>query len=139
MQERISAIEEALSRLPNGAAGVGHNNPPEPIEDAPVDEVERTALDQALAVLKAQPAEPGNEGAAAAVPVAFIQSIADKARSWLARQADTFVSEATKEAGKEFGKWGSRTLWAFVASQLLGLSEIAVKWLHAILVRRQRV
>jgi hypothetical protein len=132
MQERISAIEEGLSRLPKGGAGIGHNNPPEPIEDAPVDEGERSALEQALAVLKAQPVEPGDKGAAAAAPVAFLRIIADKARSWLARQADSFISEATKEAGKEFGKWSSRALWAFIASQLLGLSDIAVKWLHAI-------
>jgi len=82
--------------------------------------------------LKAQPVEPTDNGEAAAAPVSFLRSVAEQARSWLARQGDAFVSEAIKDAGKEFGKWGTRVLWAYVLNELIGLSDIAVKWLHVI-------
>ena len=132
MQRRISAIEKTLARLSHAEAGIGHNNPPGPIEDAPLDTADRHDLIQAIQVLKAQPVEPDDSGAVAVSAVTTLKTTAEKLRDWLARQGDTFVSEAVKEAGKEFGKWAPRALWLYFAAQLLGLSEIAVKWLHTI-------
>jgi hypothetical protein len=58
MQKRITAIEEAIAHLPNETAGIGHNNPPEPIEDAPLEEPERSALAQALGAQGPAPSNP---------------------------------------------------------------------------------
>jgi hypothetical protein len=39
-----------------------------------------------------------------------------KLRGWFTRQADSFVSEAVKGAGKEFGKWGMRGFLVLLAA-----------------------
>jgi hypothetical protein len=132
MRDRLLAIEAALARLPGTEAGIGHNNPPEAIEDAPLDAGERRELKQAIDVLKEQPVEPSDNGAVAGAAVARLKAITEKASGWIARQADTFVSEAVKEAGKEMGKWAPRAFWIYLIDKLFGLTDIATKWLHTI-------
>ena len=102
--------------MPTAEARIGHNNPPEAIEDAPLDIGERRDLKQALNVLKEQPVEPSDNGAVAGAAVARLTAIAEKASGWMARQADTFVSEAVKEAGKENGGSGLRALFGYTSS-----------------------
>lgn len=131
MHVRIAALEQALAHLPSASAGIGHNHPPEPIEDVPLNYADREDLAKALAVLKAQPvAPPQDDSVTTVAAVATVTAQAEKAQSWLSRQLDVFASEAVKEAGKEFGKWAPRVFWGYVVSQLLGLSDVAIQWLH---------
>jgi hypothetical protein len=62
--------------------------------------------------------------------VHILKSKGQQICEWLARHADTFVSEAVKEAGKEFGKWGTRTaVWSLVLDKLFSVRQIVGQWL----------
>jgi hypothetical protein len=133
MLRRISSLEEAVAQLPNLAPGIGHNRPPEPIEALPLNFADRTEITAAVEVLKAQPTEPQDEGKIATEAAETLKSKAQKISEWLAKQADTFVSEAVKEAGKEFGKWGTRaTIWSVFLAKLLSVHQIVGQWLSHI-------
>jgi hypothetical protein len=45
-------------------------------------------------------------------------------RGWFTRQADSFVSEAVKEAGKELGKWGMRVFLILLAAIFVKLFAV---------------
>jgi hypothetical protein len=132
MRRRVSLLEEILAHLPAEPAGVGHNNPPEPIEAPFIGPGERAAILGAVEVLKAQPVEPADDGEAASQAVRVVERTANRFRDWLAKQGDTFVSEAVKEGGKEFGKWAPRALIALFVERAFSLSSIVAKWLESI-------
>jgi hypothetical protein len=53
---RIETLEKAIADLQERQRhGIGHNNPPEPIEPAPLSANELSEIREALAVLKKQP------------------------------------------------------------------------------------
>jgi hypothetical protein len=125
MLRRIASLEEAMAQLPGVSPGIGHNRSPEPIEESPLTVADRTEIAAAVDALKAQPVEPQDEGKAATEAAQILKSKGQKISEWLARQADTFVSEAVKEAGKEFGKWGTRAaLWSLVLDKLFSVHQI---------------
>jgi hypothetical protein len=125
MLRRIASLEEAVAQLPGVAPGIGHNHPPEPIDAFPITIADRTDIAAAIDVLKAQPVEPSDEGKAATEAAETLKSGGLKISEWLAKHADTFVSEAVKEAGKEFGKWGTRaTIWLVVLDRLFSAYAI---------------
>ncbi len=102
MLEEISTVEGDLTALET--PGIGHNHPPEAIAQLPFTPEEREDLIKALQILKGQPTEPPE----AEWPVlrdaeARVQSVAAKIGAYIAKQADTFVTEATKAAGKAAG------------------------------------
>lgn len=133
MLRRISSLEEAMEQLPDGVAGIGHNHPPEPIEASPLSVADQIEITAAIAVLKVQPIEPQDDGKSATVAAETLKSKGQKIGEWLAKQADAFVSEAVKEAGKEFGKWGTRaTLWTIILDKLFSVHEIVGQWLSQI-------
>jgi hypothetical protein len=133
MQKRIAMLEETIAKLrPPPEPGIGHNNPPEPLEDEPLSAEDRRELSQALDVLKSQPPQPPDDGEAAGNAAIIVKAKAEKAQSWIARQADSFVSEAVKEAGKGFGRWAPRALFLLLADYLWGLHDIAIQWLQAL-------
>jgi hypothetical protein len=133
MLHRLSSLEETMAQLPDLAPGIGHNRPPEPIEALPLNFADRTEITAAVEVLKAQPIEPQDEGKIAAEAAETLKCKARKIGEWLAKQADTFVSEAVKEAGKEFGKWGTRTaIWSVFLTKLLSVHQIVGQWLSHI-------
>lgn len=130
MLRRVASLEEAIAQLPGVSPGIGHNRPPEPIEEFPLTVADRTEITGAIAVLKAQPPEPQDEGKAATEAAETSKSKGQKIREWLGKQADTFISEAVKEAGKEFGKWGARAaILSVILDKLFSVHEIVGQWL----------
>jgi hypothetical protein len=61
-----------------------------------------------------------------------IKALGEKIRGWFTRQADSFVSEAVKEAGKEFGKWGMRLFLVLLAERLIEVRQIVSTWLQSV-------
>jgi hypothetical protein len=59
MLERITVLEEALENL--SRPGIGHNQPPEPLEDEPLTDAELQALLGSISLLKSQPADPSDK------------------------------------------------------------------------------
>jgi hypothetical protein len=111
-QQNIRALKELLSRIPEQPAGIGHNRPPEPLDDTPLDNNDQRELTAAIQIIEIQPLRPADNGQGAKEATAVLQSKMEKVRSWLARQGDTFATEAVKEAGKQFGKMDAASFLA---------------------------
>lgn len=104
MHRRIQVLEESLEQI--RPAGLGHNNPPEPIEPTPLSSQEWASIQHAIAVLNSQPAIP-QEAKISDIETAArtTETLGIKVKDWLVDRANDFSSEAVKEAGKEFGRW----------------------------------
>jgi hypothetical protein len=70
MQVRIVELEKALANIPAGPAGMGHNQPPEPLE-IDLSDIEEGA--QSVGALKTQPELPPDKGDAALEAVISIE------------------------------------------------------------------
>ena len=79
--------------------------------------------------LAAQPAEPNDNGSDVAKAAKSLGYKAEKIQAWFSKQTDSFFSEAVKEAGKQFGKWGSRAFCLYVIEKMFALSELVAHWL----------
>jgi hypothetical protein len=109
MLRRIELLEDALAKVQPVHGGIGHNNPPEPI-GAAFDDEDRRAVETAIGRLKALPPESEAAPVTAQDAALTFRTIAEKiwreaarASGYVGVQIDTFVSEAVKSAGTEFG------------------------------------
>jgi hypothetical protein len=132
VQDHVRSLQELLAEIPRPPPGIGHNRPPEPLDAEPFNETDHTELAQALEVLKAQPLEPADKGKAAQEATSVVQTKMEKLRGWLARKGELFTDEAIKEAGKQFGKWGSLALWALLIDHMFHVIEKVPLWLNMI-------
>src|SRR5207244_13126044 len=108
---QAKALEALLKQIPEQPAGLGHNRPPEPLDDTPFDAEDRRGLAQAIQVIENQTVRPKDGGESARSAAAVVETKMHKVRAWLARQGDLFAAEVVKEAGKQFGKWMPRAFW----------------------------
>ncbi|RFC68097.1 HEPN-associated N-terminal domain-containing protein [Mesorhizobium denitrificans] len=131
MLNQISQFEDAISQIPPATPGIGHNNPPEEI-DPLVEQVDLQDIMNSVAVLKAQPVEPEDGGKAATAAITRLKEWAVKLGGYVTKQADNFITEAVKEAGKQFGRWGTRAALVVIGTRLLSLTDVASQWLEAI-------
>jgi hypothetical protein len=129
MQQRVRELEGTLQQAPKPPAGIGHNQPPEAIEEAPLSQKDREEIAVAITVLKEQTVTPWDAGRAAEAARNTIKSKGEKLREWLAKHGESFASEAVKSAGKEFGKWAPRVFLGLLVDQMLGVSEAVLTWL----------
>ncbi|MCR6735667.1 MAG: hypothetical protein NVV83_17000 [Afipia sp.] len=132
MLKRTSAIEQALSKVPEPPVGIGHNMPPELLEPVPLDENDVEEIKGVVSILKAQPLNPSDQGKSALEALTKLETKREKLAAWLLKQGEVFTTEAVKEAGKEFGKWAPRAFWFWLMIQLTGLSQAIGGWLDAI-------
>lgn len=132
LQERVRALEELLNQIPEQAPGIGHNFPPEPLDVTPVDNDDRKELQAAIHIIQAQPLIPQDKGKEVRKAGAVVEGKIHKVRGWLARQGDTFATEAVKEAGKQFGKWAPRALWLLLIDRMLSVTETITHWLNLV-------
>ncbi len=84
----------------------------------------------AVRSIELQTIRPPDKGQEAKNAAAVIETKMQKVCSWLARQGDTFASEAVKEAGKEFGKWMPRAFWLLLIDRMFSLTDVVTRWLH---------
>ena len=131
MQERIRALEEALANL--SRPGVGHNRPPEPIEDEPLNETDHQALAESISILKAQTPEPTDDPNKALDAANTLENLSKKVACYCTEKGDLFVTEAVKAFGTETGKLLPRVaLWVLVGHALMQASRAAFDWLHSL-------
>jgi hypothetical protein len=124
MLERIEALEREVDKLrEQHRHGIGHNNPPEPIELAPLSEQNLGEIGEDIAVLKKQPpADPPSTGAKAAV--ARLMKFARVAVTYAGKQADIFITAAMTKAGRKI-------IWSPFIYKLWALADIAHQWLQS--------
>jgi hypothetical protein len=130
VQESARALAELLKQIPESPAGIGHNFPPEPIDDSPLETRDRDELKVAIEIIQSQPMSPVDNGVAAREAAVVIETKGKKVQSWLARQGETFATEAVKEAGKQFGKWAPRALWLFLIERMFAVTDNVTHWLR---------
>lgn len=136
MLTRLEALETAIAVLPSTPAsvGIGHNHPPEPIEDEPLMPAEVEDLRKAVAVLKTQPPTPTKPPQEAEKAARVLAAIGNKLSKFLVTKGDLFVTEMVKAAGSEAGKLLVKLpIWAAVLSALSAASTAVSAWLHSIL------
>jgi hypothetical protein len=138
MITQIEALDREIdSLLEQQRRGIGHNNPPEPIELAPpLSAKELGEIKKAMAVLKKEPPAPTALSAKAEAAVALLMKFGDRLRplaratmAYVGKQADNFVTEAVKEAGKRIAQ---SPLWLPIIYKLPALADIALQWLQSL-------
>lgn len=130
MLQRVEAVERALAEIDKARRGIGHNRPPEPLNDEPLNEVERREMGEALATLRSQPIEPAATAFLSIEnAIGTIKAAAAKVSAWLGARLSDFTIEAIKSAGKVAGSgvagWG---LWKQLDGDLQALVAAALKW-----------
>ena len=121
MLRRIEELEQALkqAQIP---VGIGHNRPPEAIEEAAIDTKDIAEIQDAFATLKSQPIEPADGGVAAKTAVGKLRDKISKAKEFV-------TVEAAKEIVKEGVKWlgGVTVPWLVIKLQIV--VDAAIQWL----------
>jgi hypothetical protein len=119
MLAQVAVLERLIAELPKQPPGIGHNRPL-------ISEEEVGEIAEAIAILKVQPVVPTapDEARAAA-------STLKRTGERLGAYLDTFLSEAAKSAGKEFGKrLVQLSYWYALAHTLMGVVQSVSAWLH---------
>lgn len=132
MLRRIAELERALNEV--SAPGIGHNHPPEPIDETALSPSDLQEIRRSLDELKAQPSPPSETAVPALEAEAGkLERYGRRVLAWFAERGNDFATEAFKEAGKEFGKWTARlTMWKVVGSLLMAVATAAAAWLHTL-------
>lgn len=137
MLEYIADAEKLLAKVdpkpsPASIQGIGHNNPPEAIDEVPVSRKEFDELREALASLKAQSVQPNNNDQVKADEARqSVESTGKKILSWTFGRIADFAKEAIKGAGKVFGTAPYET-WHQLGVSLQDVAQAAEQWLHAL-------
>lgn len=122
-----AAIEAktAFEGLQNDVANIGHNRPPEPIDDLLLDDVLLDDVGDAIDTLHRQDAQPEDGGDEAHRALGLLTRV----RDWLADKGDRFVNSFVDEMGKRVAD----TLFLAVISTLILKVTGWLKLLHSIL------
>jgi hypothetical protein len=126
MLDDIVAIEATIAKLPITPAGIGHNKPPEPIEPAPLSRQEIDEIRNLISNLKALPILPAEIPGEAVKAPSRLKKWATKVLAYGGKQADNFVSEGVKAAGK----WWP--IWVMFQDQLITLANSIEAWIKAL-------
>jgi hypothetical protein len=137
MIEQIEALEREMANRPpeRRRRGIGHNNPPEPIEPPPLTTSELGQIRRAMAVLKKQPPAPvAHTKARAAVTLLTkfgnrLRPLARATGAYILKQTDNFVTEVVKEAGKRIVQ---SPFWFAIINKLPALADTALRWLESL-------
>jgi hypothetical protein len=131
MIKQIEALEGAFVDLrEQRRVGIGHNKPPEPIEPAlPLSAKELGEILKAIAVLKKQPPVPTARSSKTKAALALLTMFAHATVAYVGKQADNFVTAATKKSGEEAVKY------ILIYQLLQKLADIANQWWQSLLQR----
>lgn len=133
MLVRLTALEEALTALPSAPPGLGHNQPPEPIEEDALSPDECNEMRAAVTLLKAQSPDVHEAKSDIKEAAKTLTALTNKVMKYVADKSDLFVTEAVKAAGAETGKWVSRlAIWGMFLNTATAAIHAVSQWLHAI-------
>ena len=128
LKARIAELEEALEVASNSRFGVGGNNPPEPIENAPEISRELIFILAPLQELKAETEAEVPDRRRIGKAVETLQKILMSCTRWAGKKLDHGVTAAFVTAGAAGGK----DLWDWIAAnsdKIAKVIEAAKAWL----------
>lgn len=128
MQRQIRDIQDQLAQLEGARAGIGHNQPPEPIDAEPLSKDDRRELADALTTLGNQPVVPADQGEAATKASSTIASKRGKVRTWLAGAGKTIATAIGGVAAEEIIK----AIWVAVWPSIEKLLGIVAQWIASL-------
>ena len=134
---RIASLEIGMSKLPATAREIGNDNPMQPSEEESFTEVDRQAIQSAIAVLKRQPPNPTQPPIDALEAAQLLRAIDTRCRNAASSEAslvkhdEALMPEAAKLAGSEFGKRGMQSPhWLF--DRVRALADAAIDWMNSL-------
>jgi len=92
-------------------------------------EAELRGVRLAVAVLKAQPPAPSVPHEQVVEAVGFLSALGERFKGYVGKQADVFVTEATKEFAKRAVQ---SPFWLAIIQQLPQLADAAQHWLRSL-------
>jgi hypothetical protein len=134
---RIASLEVGMSKLPAAARGTGSNNPLRPGEEEPFTEVDRQAIERAIAVLKKQPPNPTRPPIDALEAAQLLRAIDTRCRNAapsgasLVKHGEASMPEAAKFAGSEFEKRGMQSPHRLF-NRMCALADAAIAWMNSL-------
>jgi hypothetical protein len=134
MIKQIEALEPKIDSLREQQRhGIGHNNPPEPIETAPLSRKRLGEIKKAMAVLKKEPPAPTAPSSEARAAVALLTKFARAAGAYVGKRADDFITAAAKKAGEKVGeRIVDLAYWSAIIYGLQKLADLAQRWLESL-------
>lgn len=125
-----------IAGRPDHVAPIGHNRPPEPLDDAPVGPAEIDRLEEAVATLAREAEAPAPDAEAVAQAREQTAGFLRRAVGWLAAKldvaADAFFKAVGQAAGASAGlaATGVSTVWLMdLANLLRPLLDAVERWL----------
>jgi uncharacterized protein RhaS with RHS repeats len=125
MQRQIRDLQEQLAQVEEVRAGIGHNRPPEALDDEPLSRDDRRELTAALTTLASQPAEPSDGGAAAIAANTTVGDKRNKVRNWLIVIGGGAVTSAIYDGIKAL----ALQVWPMIEVTLTNLFLKVTEWL----------
>jgi hypothetical protein len=89
--ESLSHLESTLMQLELPAATIGHNNPPEPINDVPLTVPDVQELHITIDIIRNELKSPDPDEKLVENGAGFFKKIARKLSSWIAKTTDKLV------------------------------------------------
>jgi hypothetical protein len=125
----LKGAEEALRRIesiPPKHGAIGHNKPPEDIDDAlPLTRAEIADVRSALGNLRSQAESPLPDSDAVEASTSKVATAESKVSAWLGDKGDLATSEFVKGFGGEFGKSLGKSLGEWVGPKGIALIAVA--------------
>jgi hypothetical protein len=108
MSERLAALEKALASIAAPTPGMGHNRPPEPIDELPLTPKKRRRLKASVAAVKAEVARPRRNPNKVLAAARALKPIAKGLKSFCKKQSALFVTGAVGAGAIQAGNlWGT--------------------------------
>lgn len=132
LQKLIGDLEETLTEIKSSGPGIGHNNPPETIEDAPLTGTDISEILEITTYLKSLPPTPPVSNELGETPKK-LGVYASKIANYVAKKGDTFLDAVINSAGTEVGKRLIQSpFWIFVMDKLNGVIQALIDWIQSI-------
>ncbi|MCE4223631.1 hypothetical protein HCU64_07705 [Methylobacterium sp. C25] len=101
---RLDQLETALAEAGLGRAGIGHNNPPSPIQDdSPIEAADLTEIQQAIGEVRTQTVAETPDGDKLSRRASQFKNVAQAIGVWLAKKGDLAFDEGIKIGVKVLG------------------------------------
>jgi hypothetical protein len=136
--DRLEKLEDQIATLMPASVMIGHNRPPEPIQDAPLSPANLREVNAAIKRVRLQARSPEPRRTVIARGLAVLTRAAATIGGWLARKADKAIDGFAEQLGKKLGGAAAGAIvistvgWENVGSAMVDAVQAIGDWLHAL-------